>query len=141
MRATDRSWLLSALALFAIAFGVATVFAGARVLFGDEAARVEAGAYVPFVLWFNFLSGFVYLAIGAGLLRRRRWAACAAAALAAGITIVFVVFGFHIAAGGPFEARTVAAMTFRSVVWIVIAIVAQRRIGCPAGRREPDIAR
>lgn len=141
MRAVERSWILVALALFALAFGIVTLFAGGRVLFGGEAARAEAGAYVPFVLWFNFLSGFAYCAIGVGLFWRKRWAAGAAIALAVGIALVFALFGLHIAAGGAFEGRTVAAMTLRLLVWIAIAAVAWRRTGRPAPEPESDIAR
>ncbi len=31
------------------------------------AARVAAGNFVPFVVWFNFLAGFVYVAAGVEL--------------------------------------------------------------------------
>ena len=57
-------------ALVAVVFGIATVFSGGRVLFGPEAARVAAGAVVPFVLWFNFVAGFAYVLAGVGLERR-----------------------------------------------------------------------
>ena len=53
---------LRALALLAIAFGALTIKEGGDVLFGQDAARVAAGDYVPFVLWSNFLLGFVYVA-------------------------------------------------------------------------------
>ena len=41
-------------------------------LFGGEGARRAAGAIVPFVLWFNFIGGFAYVACGLGLWGRRR---------------------------------------------------------------------
>ena len=47
-------------------------------------------------------------------------------AIAAATVLVFGAFGIHVAAGGAFEARTVWAMTLRSVVWILIAAVALR---------------
>lgn len=127
---SPRSRWLAALGVVAILFGVATVFAGGRVLFGGEAARLAAGAYVPFVLWFNFASGFAYVLIGAGLIFGRRWAARAAALLAGAILVVFAAFGMHAASGGAFEPRTVAAMTVRTIVWLVIASVACRILGC-----------
>ena len=64
---------LRALALLAIAFGALTIKEGGAVLFSQDAARVAAGDYVPFVLWSNFLLGFVYVASGLGLWFRRRW--------------------------------------------------------------------
>ena len=115
-------WPTRVAAVVAIAFGAATIGAGGNVLFGNGAKA--AGNVVGFVLWFNFLAGFVYLAAGAGLWQRRRWSARLALAIAAGTLLVFAGFGICVAAGGPFEARTVWAMTLRSVVWIVIAVLA-----------------
>jgi len=42
-------------------FGLLTIREGGAVLFVDGAARVAAGDFVPFVLWFNFLAGFAPL--------------------------------------------------------------------------------
>jgi len=108
-------------------FGVLTVFSGGRVLFGPEEARVAAGNYVPFVLWFNFLAGFAYVAAGAGLWLWRRWAAWLALGIAAATALVFAAFGVHVAMGGAFELRTVAAMALRTLLWAGIAVAAQRR--------------
>ena len=55
-------------ALVAVLFGAATVASGGNVIFGSGAAA--AGSYVPFVVWFNFLAGFVYVAAGIGLRER-----------------------------------------------------------------------
>ena len=114
-------------ALVAMLFGVLTVFSGGRVLFGPEEARVAAGNYVPFVLWFNFLAGFAYVAAGAGLWLWRRWSAWLALGIAAATALVFAAFGVHIATGGAFEPRTIAAMTLRTLLWTGIALAAQRR--------------
>ena len=88
------------LSLFAIGFGLLTLKEGGAVLFVDGAARQAAGHYVPFVLWFNFLAGFAYVAAGAGLWRRRRWAAWLALAIALATALVFLAFGVHVALGG-----------------------------------------
>ena len=122
-----RIWRWAA-AVAAAGFGVATVIAGARVLFGGEPARTAAGAYVPFVVAFNFAAGFAYVAAAAGLALRRRWTPRLAAAIALATLLVFVAFGVHVAAGGAFESRTVGAMTIRSVFWIAFA--AGSRLAC-----------
>lgn len=109
-------------AAVALLFGVATVVSGGRVLFGPGAAA--AGDYVPFVVWFNFLAGFAYVAAGIGLWLRRRWAAPLALVLALLTALVFAAFGAHILGGGAFEARTVAAMSLRTFVWVSIAALA-----------------
>jgi hypothetical protein len=103
----------------AVLFGVATVASGGNVLFGGGATA--AGSYVPFVVWFNFLAGFAYVAAGVGLWFHRRWAARLALALAVLTALVFGALGLHIVGGGAFEARTVAAMTLRTALWATIA--------------------
>ncbi len=120
-------WLLVA-ALVAIVFGLVTIRAGGRVLFGVSDAVAAAGDYVPFVLWFTFIAGFFYVLAGVGFWLQRRWSFLLAAAIAAATVAVFVAFGVHVAAGGAWEPRTLAAMTLRSVVWIVLALVAGRRV-------------
>ena len=50
------------MAIAAIVFGVVTVLTGGRALFGSLESRADFGNAVPFVLWFNFLAGFVYIA-------------------------------------------------------------------------------
>lgn len=123
-----RGALLTIVSIVAVVFGLATIRAGGLVLIGNEAARQSAGDYVPFVLWFNFLAGFLYVAAGIGLWLRRRWAVWLAAVIAAGTLVVYASFGIHIANGGLWERRTLAALTLRSTVWVVIAAIAWRRL-------------
>lgn len=120
-------WAIVA-ALVALLFGVLTVVSGGRVLFGPAEARAAAGNYVPFVLWFNVLAGFAYVAAGVGLWLWRRWAAWLALGIAVATLLAFAAFGLHVAAGGAFEARTVAAMTLRSAVWVALAAFALRAL-------------
>lgn len=122
------SWSLRAAAVFAVAFGVLTIVSGATALFGGAQAQAAVGNAVPFVLWFNFLSGFVYVLAGAGIAMNRRWAVKLSIGLAAAIAVVFVLFGLHVYQGAAFEMRTVGAMTFRLFVWTVIAILASRQM-------------
>lgn len=113
---------MRALALIVFAFGAASLFSGGNVLFGSGAA--SAGDYVPFIVWFNFVGGFAYLAVAPGLWWQARWAAFAAAALALLTAFAFAVLGAYIAAGSAYEARTVAAMALRLALWCVIAVLA-----------------
>lgn len=116
-------WLI---ALVAVGFGFMTLKGGGAVLFGDEAARIAAGNYVPLLLWFNFLSGFVYIAAGVGLWLQQRWAVRLSMVLAAAIALALVAFGLYILSGGAYEQRTVIAMSARLGVWVVIAAVVFR---------------
>ena len=125
-------------AIVAVLFGGLTIFAGGRALFGGAAARAEVGNAVGFVLWFNFLCGFFYVLAGIGLFLWKGWSAPLSAGIAITTLLVFVAFGWHVALGGAFEMRTVAAMTLRSAVWIAIAIPACRALGCSISRQWTD---
>lgn len=128
MDTTRRGFTVWAISLLAVGFGLLTIKEGGAVLFGDEAARTAAGNYVPFVLWFNFLSGFAYVTAGIGLWLQQRWAARLAVAIAAAIILVFAAFGIYIYSGGAYELRTVIAMGLRTLVWVVIAVLAARTL-------------
>jgi hypothetical protein len=118
MRTRPRS--LTVVAIIAITFGLLTIVSGARALFGG----VDMGAVVPFVLWFNFLAGFAYLAAGLGLWFQTDWATGLAIAIALATAAVFAAFLWNVSKGVAFEARTMGAMGLRLVVWVIITIVA-----------------
>jgi len=122
------------MAIAATVFGVMTVLTGGRALFGSLESRAGFGIAVPFVLWFNFLAGFVYIVAGAGLLLCRRWAVYISLFVAVSTTLVFVVFGVHVIDGGAFERRTIGALTIRSLFWIAVTIVSIR-----AMKRTPNL--
>ncbi len=112
--------------LVAGAFGLMTIKEGGGVLFWDAAARSAAGAYVPFVLWFNFLAGFAYVGAGVGLWERARWSVWLSFGILTCTAAVFAALGLHILSGGAYENRTVIAMTLRTSVWLALAVWAHR---------------
>ncbi len=116
-------WITAGIALV---FGALTIVSGGRALFGDPAAQAAAGNAVPFVLWFNFLSGFAYMLAAVGIVLRKPWSGSLAWALVVAILAVFGLFGWHVLQGGPYEMRTVGAMVLRAAVWIGIAMYLQR---------------
>ena len=118
-------WLRGA-SVLAVLFGLMTLKEGGAVLFGGEAARTAAGAYVPFVLWFNFLAGFAYVVAGVALWWRQDWAAGLALGIALATALVFAAFGVYVMNGGAFEVRTMAAMALRTTVWLVVGALAWR---------------
>jgi hypothetical protein len=117
-------------AVVAVLFGTLTVLSGGTVLFGGAAARAAVGDAVPFVLWFNFLSGFAYVLAGIGLFLWRRWAAMLSTVIAVATLIIFAAFGWNVANGGAFEMRTVGAMALRSGTWTAIAVASCWALGC-----------
>ena len=112
----------------AVLFGLMTIKSGGQVLLGDEAAVAAAGDYVPFVLWFNFTAGFVYLIAGIGIALRKSWAVGLSLLIAVATLLVYAAFGLHIYFEGAYETRTVMAMTLRSTVWTVIFALTYRQL-------------
>ncbi|GAV21217.1 hypothetical protein MMIC_P2197 [Mariprofundus micogutta] len=115
-------------ALVAVLFGIMTLKSGGQVLFGDESYRIAAGDYVPFVLWFNFTAGFIYLIAGVGIAFRKPWAAGVSMLIAASTLLVLAAFGLYIFTDGAYEMRTVVAMTLRSTIWTVISMLVFRQL-------------
>ena len=111
------------IAAVALVFGVATIKAGGDVLFFNAQAKASAGNYVLFVLWANFIAGFLYVICAAAILLRPAMAFSVAAFIAVATAVVFAALGLHIASGGAYEMRTVMAMVFRTTIWVVIAFV------------------
>ena len=117
---------LRILAVAAIAFGALTVISGGRALFGGDEARASLGNIVDFVLWFNFLAGFVYVLTGAGLWLNRAWSQWTASALAIATACVAAAFALHVMGGGAYEMRTAGALALRLGFWVVVTTLAVR---------------
>src|SRR4030067_955903 len=117
---------VNGVATAAIALGVVTFLTGGRALFGSLETRADFGNAVPFVLWFNFLAGFVYIVAGVGLLLCRHWAVYTSLFVAVSTILVFVAFGVHVIGGGAFARRTIFALTIRSLFWIAVTILSIR---------------
>ena len=108
----------------AFAFGALTIKSGGSVIFIDGPARLAAGNYVNFVVWFNFIAGFLYIAAGVGFLLNKKWTAKLATTIATATLIVFAAFGIHILMDGSYEMRTVIAMSLRSAIWVTFSFAA-----------------
>ncbi len=125
---SDKTIVIWILTVIAILFGLLTIKSGGQVLFGGNSYQKAAGNYVLFVVWFNFLAGFVYLVAGAGIWARQHWAVWLSLLIVIATIIVFAFFGLHILEGGEYETRTVAAMSLRSLVWTSIFIFSYREL-------------
>ncbi len=106
----------------ALLFGLVTIYSGGMALAGKK----EVGNAVHFVLWFNFLAGFAYVAASFGLAKMLGWGLKLSIAIAIATALVFAAFGFVVMQGGAYEMRTVGAMVIRLGVWVVISAIAMR---------------
>ena len=112
-------WVFS---LLALVFGLMTIKSGGAVIFFDGEARQAAGHYVPFIVWFNFIAGFVYIIAAIFLWLQNRIATSLALFITITTLIVFTLFGLHIIDGGEYEMRTIIAMSLRSAIWVIISV-------------------
>ena len=112
---------LKGLATLAIVFGAATIISGGNVLFGPEVVQEMAGRFVPFVVWFNFVAGFFYIAAGLTIWLGHRFALGLSIAIAAATLLVAVALGVWVIQGGGYETRTVGALALRFAIWAAIS--------------------
>jgi len=124
MNIKNRPLWLWPVIFIAFVFGALTIKSGGAVIFFDGPARLAAGNYLNFVVWFNFIAGFFYILAGLGFLLNKKWTAKLAITIATATLLVFTAFGIHILMDGSYEMRTVIAMTLRSVIWTSFAFIA-----------------
>ncbi|NNE79395.1 MAG: hypothetical protein HKN18_03895 [Silicimonas sp.] len=109
-----------------MALGILTVMSGGSVIFGSDQARTLAGDIVPFVVWFNFFAGFLYVFAGLAIWLRHRWALSLSIMIAGATALVAASFGIWVLSGGAYETRTAGALAFRFGVWTAIALILLR---------------
>lgn len=116
------------MSMVAVAFGLMTILGGAGVLLEGDTARRIAGDYVPSVIWFNFLAGFLYVAAGIGIWTRARWSVAFSIGIVVGTADVLLALVVYALAGGSYEIRTMVAMALRTGVWLALALGAHRSL-------------
>lgn len=107
-------------------FGLVTIFAGGSVILDLFGMREKEGNYVLFVVWANFICGFLYVAASYGFFKRKTWTSFI---LSAATWILIIAFGgllIHIQAGGIYENKTIVAMIFRTSLTIVLLGIARK---------------
>lgn len=119
-----KKYRATGIAAFLILFGLLTVFMGGSVIFDLFGIRAIEGNYVLFVVWANWICGFLYLFAAYGLLKQKRWTSKLLFAAFLLLAITFAAFIMHIQSGGIYERKTIFAMTFRTMITLAIAIAA-----------------
>ncbi|MCO5231705.1 MAG: hypothetical protein M9958_11195 [Chitinophagales bacterium] len=105
-------------------FGVLTLFMSSSVLFDLFGIREKEGNFVPFIVWANWLCGFLYLIAAYGFLKIRKWAIQPLLGAAIVLIVAFVALLIYIEGGGVYEQKTVYAMAFRTSVTLVFTVLA-----------------
>lgn len=106
------------LALTAVFFGVVTIFAGIRVLTGSDPGYV---VFQPLIIY-NTAMGFVYVVVGAIAWRSLNQGRNGAASIFMLNLLALAAIWILYKSGGVVAIDSLSAMTFRTVVWLVIFI-------------------
>lgn len=112
----QRSMWHGILAVVAVVFGLVTIAAGGRVLFGADPGYV---VFRP-LLMFNTAMGVAYVAAGLAIWHGRRWRASAAGAIVVLNLIALGAILLVYSRGGAVAVDSLRAMTFRTVVWLAL---------------------
>ena len=68
-----KKFIRISIALFIGIFGVITLYLSASVIFDLFGMREKQGDYVLFVIFANFICGFLYIIGSLGLLKQKAW--------------------------------------------------------------------
>ncbi len=113
-------------ALVSLIFGLATIFAGGSVIFDLFGMREIQGNYVLFVVWANFICGFLYIISSFGFFKFRKWTVRILGLAVIILLIAFLGLATWIMKGNIYETKTIAAMSFRTVITITLWWIAKR---------------
>lgn len=96
-----------------VVFASITLFMSSAVIFDWFGIRAQEGNYVLFIVWANFISGFLYIVAAYYLFKNKRNAFPIFLFVLILLIIAFIALQFHIQNDGLYEAKTVKAMLFR----------------------------
>ena len=106
-------------AITAVLFGIVTIIVGARVLLGSNPGYI---VYLP-LLRFNAAMGLAYVAVGAIAWRNLKFGVYRAAGICALNLFALGSISYLYTPNGPIASESLQAMTFRTVIWLVLFLV------------------
>jgi len=107
-----------------VLFGIVTLFMSSSVIFDWFGIRAKQGHYVPFIVWSNWVCGFLYLLSAYGFVKSKLWTAKLLGTAAIILIAAFIGLIIHINSGGDYETKTVFAMVFRTGITIAFTVIA-----------------
>lgn len=131
---TDRTTRIiqTVVTVFAVLFGVLTLFAGSRILFGINPGYE---VFQP-LLVYNTIMGLVYITAGLIVRRNLRLGRNAAAVIFLfNLVVLLGIFLLH-STGGTIAVESLRAMTLRSAVWLVLFIALWWLVPKPGANNE-----
>lgn len=112
--------------LFSAIFGMLTLFAGGSVIMDLFGMREKEGNYVLFVVWANFLCGFIYLIASWGFLKRKNWTSVILTIALGILAVTFIGLIIWISKQHPYETKTLIAMSSRLLLTLALWLIARQ---------------
>lgn len=109
-------------------FALITLFMSSSVLFDWFGIREKEGNYVLFIVWANFLAGFLYLISAYGFFKAKRWTLWVMSLALLLLIIAFIELIVYIRNGNIYETKTVGAMIFRTAITFIFTAMAYLRV-------------
>ncbi|MCC6384018.1 MAG: hypothetical protein LC117_09115 [Bacteroidia bacterium] len=103
--------------------GAVSVFMTLSVIFNLFGIREIEGNYVLFVVYSNLVCGIIYLCAAIANWKNLTFSFYIMVLASLILIVTFIFFGVYITGGGIYEAKTVKAMTFRTIFTVVMAVV------------------
>lgn len=93
------------------------------IVFDHFGIRALKGNYVLFIAYANMICGFLYLYSAYAVWKIKKNAIWALSLAVLVLIFSFIWFGLYISEGGIYEAQTVKAMTFRTIITFIMLMV------------------
>ncbi len=100
-------------------FGLLTIYLSGSVIFDLFDMRAKQGNYVLFVIWANFICGFLYLAGSYALLKKEKKAIKLFRFALAILFITFLAFTIYVYMGGVHKTDTFKALSVRTGLTLI----------------------
>lgn len=104
--------------------GVMSVFLTTSVILDLFDIRAKEGNYVLFVVWTNWVCGILYLSAAYGFVKNKKWTTVSLEIASVILITAFVALEIHINDGGIYERKTEVAMIFRTIITVVLTVIA-----------------
>lgn len=104
-------------------FGLLTLFMSSSVIFDLFGIRAKEGNYVLFIVWANFICGWLFIFAAYGCFKSYKWATSILIFSEILIVLSFIGLFIHIKTGGIYETKTIGAMALRTILNLVFILI------------------
>ena len=120
---------LKILSITAVVLGIVTFLIGFEYLIIQGAYLKLINNYLHFVVWFNFLSGIVYMVTGYGIWNVKPWAVYLSLLIVVFSLIVLAALSVHMFTDGQFRVWQIAEMAIKVLIWALILVFISKKFG------------